>query len=312
MTRAHFFDPQDDREIIQVLIVEDDPDDVYLIKDMLADYSRHDYVFTHVESLTDAQELLLENQYDAILLDLGLPDSEGLASLHVLIHIASSPIIVLTGANSEELGEQAIKEGAEDYLPKQMATPFLLTRSINHSIERFRLKEELAKRAQEDPLTGLPNRSMIYDKLEFWISQCERSCQRFSLVMMDFDKFKEINDTKGHRYGDALLRAFAERLIAIMRKSDYIARFGGDEFLMIMSNYQDKAELESILKEKYDVLTEPYDIEIDGVSVKQPLSISFGVMLWEPGITAGKMLERADQAMYSSKHNSRDVITFYQ
>lgn len=297
---------------IRILVVEDDPDDVYLIKEYLnADkHKRYDYL--HVKTLTDAIKATQEKELDIVLLDLGLPDSGGLGGIEALNAANSSiPIVVLTGVDDDQLGEDAIHMGAEDYLPKKIANTTLLSRSINYAIERHRLLLELKRKAELDPLTGLPNRAMIYDKLDFMIQQSERSHQNFSLVMLDFDKFKQINDTMGHRYGDKLLQAFSERLSSIMRKSDYVSRYGGDEFFMIVSNYDNEEELVELLHRKQEALSKPYIIEFEGKEIEQNISISFGVMKWKKNVLASQMLEQADQAMYSSKRSAHSSITFY-
>lgn len=298
--------------LIRLLIVEDDLDDVYLIKEYLKSDTYIDYGYHHARNLASALELIATTPFDLILLDLGLPDAEGFESLNILIQTDSSiPVVVLTGVNDHEIGREAIQHGAEDYIPKAIASTLLLSRSINYAIERHRLLLELKARAELDPLTGLPNRTMIYDKLDFMIQQSERSGQAFSLVMLDFDKFKEINDTYGHRYGDRLLQAFADRLKHLMRKSDYVSRYGGDEFFMIVSNYQNDAELEDLLKLKQEKLCRTYLLEFDGKEVEQNISISFGVMKWIPGMQASEMLEMADQAMYRSKRCDDAVISFF-
>lgn len=297
---------------IRILIVEDDLDDVYLIKEYLRADTYKKYQFQHVTTLESAIQEMGSSTIDIILLDLGLPDANDLEALTILSAVNSSiPIVVLTGVDDNELGEKAIHLGAEDYLPKKIANSLLLTRSIKYAIERHRLLLELKRKAELDPLTDLPNRSMIYDKLEFMIQQSERSGQEFSLVMLDFDKFKNVNDTLGHRFGDRLLQAFAQRLKTLMRKSDYVSRYGGDEFFMIVSNYQSREELKSLMERKQEELCKPYMIELDGKITEQGILISFGIMTWDKGLSASQMLEKADQAMYSSKRSSASSLTFY-
>ncbi len=297
---------------IRILIVEDDPEDVYLIKEYLNADAYKKYEFKQTGSLDLALKELELSTFELVLLDLGLPDANGLEALNVLINSnCTTPIVVLTGVDDEQLGEHAIHLGAEDYLPKKIANTVLLSRSINYSIERHRLLLELKRKAELDPLTELPNRTMIYDKLDFMIQQSERSGQDFSLVMLDFDKFKQINDTLGHRFGDRLLQAFARRLSSLMRKSDYVSRYGGDEFFMIVSNYQTNEELEELMLRKQEALCKPYYIEMDDKVIEQSISISFGIMKWFPGLTASHMLEQVDQAMYCSKRNTASSLTFY-
>ena len=302
---------QMDRDVIKVLIIEDDPDDVYLIREYLGQDAIKGYDINACHCLSDSLNLLAEDRFDIILLDLGLPDASELEALELLLkNEIHTPIIVLT-INDDQYGETAIRAGAADYLPKKLANTVLLSRSIRYSIERNHLLLKLHDRAERDVLTGLPNRAMIYDKLDFMIAQCERSGTHFSLVMMDFDDFKEINDTHGHRYGDQLIKEFSNRLKGLIRKSDYVARYGGDEFLMIVANYATEEELITLIERKQEKLAKPYTLMVDGQSFSQNIKISFGVMQWRPGITAPMMLEKADQAMYRSKRNQRKTLTFY-
>lgn len=297
---------------IKVLLIDDDEHDRYLTNAYLKGDSFKKYQLQECKNISEAKDLLADNTYDAVLLDLVLPDSQGLKTIdEILPLIDETPLIVLTGLDDQVMGEEAIKMGAEDYLPKKLANTFSLGRAINHSIERHRLVAELKRKAEVDYLTGLPNRSMIYDKLDFMIAQNQRSKRPFSLVMMDFDNFKEINDTRGHRFGDQLIKAFADRLVTIMRKSDYVSRYGGDEFFMIVSNYQDKNELEELLTKKKEALFQPYIVELDGETAALDMTVSIGVIQWRQDLTANQMLEMADQAMYSSKSNDECDITYY-
>lgn len=298
---------------ISVLLIEDDEYDRYLTNAYLKGDSLKKYQLQECKNVSEAKDLLAENVYDAVLLDLVLPDSQGLKTIsEILPLINDTPLLILTGLDDQVMGEEAIKMGAEDYLPKKLANTFSLGRAINHSIERHRLVAELKRKAEEDYLTGLPNRSMIYDKLDFMIAQNERSNRPFSLVMMDFDKFKEINDTLGHRFGDQLIKAFSERLVTIMRKSDYVSRYGGDEFFMIVSNYKDNEELEQLIHNKKTELFKPYSVTLDGETTAVEMTISIGVIQWKSGLSANQMLEMADQAMYTSKKTTDCDITYYQ
>lgn len=295
----------------QVLLVEDDPDDVFLVRSYLRDDQLKSYCISHAESLGQAMGMLKERDYDVILLDLGLPDAESTEALSLMLKDEGhTPIIVLT-IQDDQLGESLIRQGAADYVPKRLASKEMLSRSIRYSVERHRLIKRLHEKAERDALTGLANRSMFYEQLDFMIAQSQRNGQNLALIMMDFDKFKNINDTKGHRFGDLLLKAFADRLKSITRKSDYAARFGGDEFLMLVSNFETEHDLKVLIKHKQETLCGNYMIDIDGQQVPQRLSVSFGVMRWHPGTNGQQMLERADQAMYESKRNEKAELTFY-
>ncbi|TNC79791.1 MAG: hypothetical protein C9356_17160 [Oleiphilus sp.] len=296
---------------VKVLVVEDDPDDIYLIREYLGQDANKKFNIETCQNLQSALDAISQKSFDVVLLDLGLPDAEGMEALDTLVQLDThTPIIVLT-VHDDEFGEAAIRKGAADYLPKRLCNTDLLSRAVRYAIERHSLLAELQERAENDVLTGLPNRAMMYDKLDFMIAQCERSKAPFSLVMMDFDDFKQINDTHGHRYGDQLIKAFSKRLKSLIRKSDYAARYGGDEFLMIVANYTNEEELLNLIKRKQEQLSKPYKLLIDGKTFTQNIEISIGVMQWQPGMTTPMMLEKADQAMYRSKRNHEAALTFF-
>lgn len=138
-------------EHLRILIIEDNPGDLRIIEEMLrlgAPYLKTE--MTAADSLNRALINLSENEYDIIITDLGLPDSQGLDTFRsVNSHAANTPVIVLTGLQDEAMGVNAVKEGAQDYLVKGQIGAALLARSIRYSIERFRLEKELKNKADE-------------------------------------------------------------------------------------------------------------------------------------------------------------------
>ena len=187
--------PIPDTKATRVLVVDDDPDDYYLVREMLRRSKGVSHVAKHASNLEGAVKLLVGDSFDVVLLDLNLGDSHGLSTLRSLIKTcANTPIIVLTGIDSDSLGREAIKVGAEDYVPKNLADPMLLTRSISYAIERHRLLLEIRRKAEQDPLTEMLNRSALYARLETLIQQSDRNSAKLAVVMMDLDEFKAIND----------------------------------------------------------------------------------------------------------------------
>jgi len=135
---------------IKVLLVEDNPGDARLIEENLRDNSDQDFELTLAEDMEGASELLGNNEYDIILLDLSLPDSTGLDTVKRTFNQApTTPIVVLTGLNDESLGLQAVREGAQDYLLKGQTESRLLVRAIQYALERERLQEEREQLIQE-------------------------------------------------------------------------------------------------------------------------------------------------------------------
>ena len=161
------------------------------------------------------------------------------------------------------------------------------------------LSAELAQLARTDGLTGLPNRRVFEERLEDELRRSARSRKPFALAIFDVDRFKQINDTYGHRAGDDALRVFADTLRKHTRQIDLAARFAGDEFAMILLDV-DRSEAHAIVGRIVEaVRNTPF---IDGVR----LSASAGVTLSYPVDTADTLVERADAALYNAKQAGRD------
>jgi PleD family two-component response regulator len=149
-----------------LLLVEDNDVDAHLTRDILAEWSIEQFDITHVARLSEAFAHLARNRYDAILLDLSLPDAYGLPTLkQVQATSPTIPIIVLSGVSDQALSLQAVQQGAQDYLVKGQGHPQLLARSIRYAIERKRAEERMTYLAQYDQLTGLVNRTLFRERL---------------------------------------------------------------------------------------------------------------------------------------------------
>src|SRR4051812_36900031 len=160
--------------------------------------------------LSTGLEQLASSGARVVLLDLSLPDSHGLETFaKVYAHSPRIPIIVLTGNDDQELALSAVKSGAQDYLVKGKIDRELLLRAMQYSIERKRYQEELERQANYDGLTGLPNRHLLHDRLKQAVVG-QRQVTPVTVVFIDLDHFKIINDSLGHNAGDELLRETAD------------------------------------------------------------------------------------------------------
>jgi diguanylate cyclase (GGDEF)-like protein len=301
---------------IGLLLVEDNPGDVRLIKEMLAGpaYFGVTYQLSQVESLNAAIQACSNNHFDVILLDLNLPDSNGLATLENLNGLFTHiPIIVLTGLKDAELTMQSVQQGAQDYVTKEECTSQLLTRVIYYAIERKRIEAQLKYLATHDFLTGLPNRALFYDRLGLATKRTIRKNTgglnwKAAVIIMDLDNFKKINDTLGHESGDKVLHQLAPRLRSSLRQSDTVARLGGDEFAFVLEGVQDQSDAMFVAQKILKALNEP-PIPDAGPG---PLNASLGISFFPTDTEDIELLIRyADQAMYAAKHQE-DHIRFYR
>ncbi|MEH6626817.1 MAG: EAL domain-containing protein [Motiliproteus sp.] len=180
---------------------------------------------------------------------------------------------------------------------------------ISRDITSKRKAEELIwRQANFDSLTGLPNRNMLHDRLSQEIKKSHRSGQPMALMFLDLDDFKGVNDTFGHDTGDALLKACAKRLSGCVREVDTIARQGGDEFTVILSEVKDLDSVERVAHSILQALSESFQLEGGGFYVTG----SIGVTLYpDDAQTAEDLLKNADQAMYEAKKLGRNRFNYF-
>ena len=173
--------------------------------------------------------------------------------------------------------------------------------------ERKEVEDQLAHQALHDSLTGLPNRVLLADRLDHALARAERDRSNVGVLFMDLDRFKLVNDTRGHVAGDALLQAVARRLLEVTRTSDTVARFGGDEFVVIHEDIEHMGELTEFGSRLCEKLAEPF--EVDGAVVHATVSV--GLALGHPGCSAEVLLRDADAAMYHAKERGGGVVVAF-
>ena len=167
---------------------------------------------------------------------------------------------------------------------------------------------ELARSGQRDPLTGLPNRLLMLDRLENAIATARRRETRIAVLFIDFDNFKSINDAFGHATGDEALKLAARRLQSAVRDSDTVSRHGGEEFLVLLPDISQAADAASIARKLLDALAAP----ARAGEHRLHLSASIGITIYpEDAEDAQTLISRADAAMYSSKRRSPGGFEFY-
>ena len=176
-------------------------------------------------------------------------------------------------------------------------------RGTAQDITDQRLAEEaLAHQALHDPLTGLPNRALLLDRLTHALTRLDRTGSSVGVLFMDIDRFKVINDSLGHPAGDRLLLAMAERLKVTLRSIDTLARFGGDEFVILCEDLVDEEHALRLAQRISDAMKEP----LGGVDGELVVSLSIGIATASsPTVSAESLLRDADAAMYRAKENGR-------
>ena len=174
--------------------------------------------------------------------------------------------------------------------------------------ERKRLTDHISHLAHYDQLTGLPNRTLMQDRLETAILRARRNHQRVAVFMLDIDQFKSINDTLGHSSGDALLVAVGKRLRSSVRESDTIARMGGDEFVIVMADFQSLEDVERCGLQIVERVAKPTVVGDREINV----TVSVGLCIYpDHGPEAEQLLRNADAAMYAVKNSGRNGLRIF-
>jgi len=292
----------------RVLLVEDNLSEAKLVDRMLRRASIR-YELTHVESVEAAKRTLSELDFDALLLDLTLPDSHELSSVSDLVAVTNSPIIVMSGQEEEKTAIDALSAGAQDYLLKSNANTEIIHRAIGYAIERKISEERLTYLARHDSLTGLANRRTFLDRLNQALSKANRPEQSAPAVfLIDLDKFKQVNDTLGHGVGDKLLKEVAKRLEIATREMDLVSRIGGDEFAILLENTECNDTLVFAAERIIESLGEVF--LLDGIEIR--IAGSLGIAFPSDGYKSEEIMRHADHAMYSAKQSPREgAYCFY-
>ena len=242
----------------------------------------------------------IEGLPDVIILDVRMPGKDGFQvcrELKALAETASIPIVFLTANFGEEADKiLGLDLGGFDYLVKPVTRAFLMARvAVMLKIRRSEL--EIRRLAMIDHFTGLFTRGYVLQRLG---EEIDRGEARAALAMIDLDDFKSCNDRHGHLFGDHVLKRVAEIFRTQVRRYDSIARFGGDEFLLLHSDSGEDEALATIGR-----IREAVERERFGSDGATNVTFSAGVAAWVPGLGAEALLERADGALYAAKRSGR-------
>jgi diguanylate cyclase (GGDEF)-like protein/PAS domain S-box-containing protein len=188
--------------------------------------------------------------------------------------------------------------GAVRYTKKDEALLQFVSNQVAAAIVRKQTEAWLEHIARHDPLTDLPNRTLVHDRLQTALTRARREGQRLALLYIDLDGFKQVNDSFGHTLGDQLLQEVAQRIVRCVRQSDTVGRIGGDEFVVLLHDInlpQDATDVADLIRSSLD---QPFDLD----GKRLAISSSIGVATWpEHGDDGKQLIRHADEAMYAAK-----------
>ena len=298
-----------DNDTQTVLVIDDSQD----IHDLISVRLRPERVrLLHAFDADSAFELLRQERPDLMLLDLDLPGLNGLELCRKIKdeqELTAIPVVFLTGTVDVNTKVQAFDAGAIDYITKPFDGVELRAR-VRAALRTKRFQDLLATRAQLDALTGLWNRAHFDQRLAEEVAVSQRHGRPVSLIMLDIDHFKRLNDTYGHPFGDLVLQCVAKVLSTSMRQTEIACRYGGEEFAVILR----ETDLDGACRTAERLRGSIAELELQQGSQQVRVTASLGVSSNE-GLADPKhfvpadLIKVADGALYEAKHAGRNRIS---
>jgi len=297
-------------EALKLLVVDDDDVDRERIRRML-DLTGLETEIQEVSNVSDSLTVLEDDSFDCIIVDYRLGSEDGLellTQIRTSLELKSA-VIMITGLGDEAVAAEALRLGASDYLTKsQLKAPLLLS-AVLDAIHRNDAENRLRDLAHYDDLTGLVSRHLLIDRLQQEIANIGRTGKKAALAFLDLDDFKPVNDNYGHNAGDAVLVEIASRLKNAVRTGDTVARIGGDEFVLLLSEVASSSDCEDLLSRILLILNVPIRINhLDAIRVSSSIGVA---IISEDKLDADTVLRRADHTMYQAKSSGRNKILFF-
>lgn len=306
-----------DSQGMEVLIADDDPVSLHLLKAKLLKWKYN------VTICTDGLEAWRIMQEDGpprlVILDWMMPGLDGIEICQKIRKYRNTPyiyIILLTSRGETADLVSGMEAGADDYLTKPFNVEELEVR-LRAGRRILKLQEELIAahemmriQATHDRLTGVLNRGAILEHMEQELDRAQREDTPLSLILVDLDNFKTINDTHGHLVGDEVLVEATQRMRSCIRPYDHLGRYGGEEFLIILPNSDEQNSIGEAERIREAVGAKIYQL----THLKVPVTCSQGVTTWTRGSSANieSLLRTADDGMYLAKHGGRNRVEYIE
>jgi two-component system, cell cycle response regulator len=296
---------EDEQKPLTILVIEDHPDQRDLLAIVL---QREGYRVVTAANGVEAMEKIQKEHVQIALSDIMMPKMDG---FELIKNIRSDPalkgiyMILITARIQEGDRVRGLDLGADDYITKPFSFSELLAR-VRVGSRVVQYQQNLEYQTQVDPLTGLFNRRAFEKKIEEEFERAKRYNHPLSLLLLDIDNFKSINDTYGHHGGDTALIKISETLRERTRRSDFPARYGGEEFVLILPETDQESALQVAGKIHDEIRSRTF-----GTSIKPfALTVSIGLTSTSTKHYADwrEMLDDADKAMYVAKNSGKDRV----
>ncbi len=300
------------QSLLKILVCDDDPADRKLVRAYLRQITDREIVVLEAGQRREIQSALDKGRVSLVLMDIQMPEKSGMEWLAEIVEKQTAPVVMLTGAGGEEIAVQSLQEGAVGYLSKSSLSKENLVKTIDSALAKWRQiqqakanQEELERLANLDSLTGLYNRRVILHRLNERIKYTRRYGDELSLIMLDIDHFKKVNDQYGHLIGDGVLEEIAVSVQRSIRDTDVVGRYGGEEFIIIL--------LKTGLSSALDV-AERVRKAIEAAEMKDSegnvfsVTVSEGVSSYKPAEDERSLISRVDDALYRAKENGRNRV----
>jgi diguanylate cyclase (GGDEF)-like protein len=288
---------------LRILIVEDSEADAELL---LRELRRGGYApeFERVETPEGLDAALTRQSWDLIVSDNAMPHFNGMQALKLTQERGFDiPFIIVSGSIGEDVAVAAMKAGAHDYLMKANTARLLpaIARELREARvrqERRQADETIQRLAYIDPVTGLPNRVRFLELVQAAVATGKRERRPVAVLLINLDRFREINETLGHNHGDSLLQKVGIRLRSALFAPDMIARLGGDEFGILLPRLAAVGDVQLVIKKLRHFLEVPFILDEIPIIVEASLGVA---TMPEHADNADSLLQRADIAMYRAK-----------
>lgn len=297
-----------------ILIIDDAKENIVILRRVLKGQAQIIFAMNGLEGI----EMAVKHRPDLILLDIAMPGISGfevLTRLKSNVATADLPVIFVTGIPDTETEEKALSMGAVDYITKPFAPPVararvriqLQLRKLTKQLKAANI--ELTQMAMTDPLTGAFNRRHYMHMATVELQRVVRYQRPASMIILDIDRFKSINDRFGHDVGDRVLVRTAEACSGLLRSNDVFGRIGGEEFTALLPE-TDVAEASQIAERLREVLS---TLTVSTPAGALTFTVSIGVTEFRKADqTSEEVLKRADLAMYQAKHNGRNQVVVFE